>query len=429
MLPSGGIFYIYECVVLSYDLCLTYEEKNMRVLHVVETNEFGDDFEFIEGKWKVKFPPITETTYKLSEDFNNAIELDETQAIVLKKDKLYAYIMVQDNVAAKVYLYRYPAGSVFDALTAVIVGTVDMVEVNTMLDDIAITDAIIEFTDIQSDSVLEFNTNLLQKANTIVAGDGIKITDNPLAGALDYIEFDLTLSTHQNGATFSIYDETGRGWISLVMTNTYSAASMAEALNASIREMFIGEIEFYDLSPTVVGDGKLTSRIGVRNLHSENHKYLFRIDEVVPLEVPVTEEFGNITGSRSYWLEHKTDGGWSIARLNCNLVAKANIVINPPKQAYVLVNVSDDPENTIGDVGGGIYVEVADVPSPITHRLFGDAVDAPVKEGVAMGQMTHVINNPENLTIPLTTLVNARGKVLGSVIKTISSPIHSQPLE
>ena len=49
----------------------------MEVVKLIQPHEFGDNFIFEDGKWKVKFPPIPESGVEVSKDANNLITLGE----------------------------------------------------------------------------------------------------------------------------------------------------------------------------------------------------------------------------------------------------------------------------------------------------------------------------------------------------------------
>ena len=47
----------------------------MGVVKLIQPHEFGDNFIFEDGKWKVKFPPIPESGVEVSKDANKLITL------------------------------------------------------------------------------------------------------------------------------------------------------------------------------------------------------------------------------------------------------------------------------------------------------------------------------------------------------------------
>lgn len=147
----------------------------MRVIRVIETSELGSDFELIGGLWEIKFPPIEGVKAPLSTDSGNAIVKGTDDGLYVDATKLFNYSLVQDDANKKIHLYQHQAGTAFDVGTAVLIGSIDMVELNGQFDDIAITDAIISFTDVQNSTSHTFDTNLFQKVADLVSDNTIVI--------------------------------------------------------------------------------------------------------------------------------------------------------------------------------------------------------------------------------------------------------------
>lgn len=158
----------------------------MRVIRVIETNELGGDFELIEGKWEIKFPAPEGTKAPLSTDSGNAIGMGNDVGLYVDATILYSYSLVQDDVNKKIHLYRHQAGTVFNVGTAILIASIDMIELNGQFDDIAITDAIVNFTDAQTATSLTLNTNVFQKVSDLLGSPTVAI-ENAVGGGTEKI--------------------------------------------------------------------------------------------------------------------------------------------------------------------------------------------------------------------------------------------------
>ena len=147
----------------------------MRVVKVIQPHEFGDNFILEDGKWKVKFPPIPEGGIEISKDANNFIVLGEDGGMFADAVKLHAFALVQDNENMKIHLYRHQANLEFNVATATLVSSIDMLELNGQYDDITITDAVVTFKDVQTDSELEFDTNQFLNVSGLAADDSMTL--------------------------------------------------------------------------------------------------------------------------------------------------------------------------------------------------------------------------------------------------------------
>lgn len=147
----------------------------MEVVKLIQPHEFGDNFIFEDGKWKVKFPPIPESGIEISKDANNFIVLGGDGGMFADVAKLHAFALVQDNENMKIHLYRHQANLEFNVATATLVSSIDMVELNGQFDDITITDAVVTFKDVQTNSELVFDTDQFQNVSGLTSDNSIDL--------------------------------------------------------------------------------------------------------------------------------------------------------------------------------------------------------------------------------------------------------------
>ena len=128
----------------------------MKNIAILQPSELGSDFTFSQesGVWSVNFPPAVESDVVVSANTNNLIKTGSDGGAYVDASKLIAHALMQDNENQKIHLYRFPAGTVFNQQTATLVGSVDMVEMNGVFDDIAIDGNKITFKDAQTNSTL-----------------------------------------------------------------------------------------------------------------------------------------------------------------------------------------------------------------------------------------------------------------------------------
>ena len=150
----------------------------MEVVKLIQPHEFGDNFIFEDGKWKVKFPPIPESGVEVSKDANNLITLGGDGGMFADVTQLHAYALVQDNENMKIHLYRHQASVEFDIAQATLINSIDMLELNGQFDDITITAAIVTFKDVQTDTELVFDTDQFQNVSGLTSDDTIRL-DTP----------------------------------------------------------------------------------------------------------------------------------------------------------------------------------------------------------------------------------------------------------
>lgn len=155
--------------------------KNIAILQPVE---MGTDFTFdaVAGVWKVNFPAPIPSDVIISPNVNNLIQTGSDGGAFVNANLLTAHSLVQDTVNQKIHLYRYPAGTTFDIGTAILVGSIDMVEMNGVFDDITVNANVITFTDAQNGVTITLDTDTLQRVSTIQSTTTIHA--DSLAGAV-----------------------------------------------------------------------------------------------------------------------------------------------------------------------------------------------------------------------------------------------------
>ena len=146
----------------------------MTDVNIIQPQEMGTDFTFDNstGKWKLTAPI-------LSIDANNSLSKGSDSGLFLDKNSIKQYRIVQDNVARKIKLYSYVADVGFDVSTAQLIDEVDMVSLDAQVDDVAISNGVLTFTDTQTSTQLVFDTNspiyqILHSNTTAIniSGDG-----------------------------------------------------------------------------------------------------------------------------------------------------------------------------------------------------------------------------------------------------------------
>ena len=147
----------------------------MKNIAILQPSELGSDFTFNQesGVWNVNFPPAVESDVTISANTNNLIKTGSDGGAYLGEDMLCAYAITQDNDNQKIHLYRFPAGTVFNQQTATLVGSVDMVEMNGVFDDIAIDGNKITFKYAQTNATLTLDTDTLQRVSRISSTNSI----------------------------------------------------------------------------------------------------------------------------------------------------------------------------------------------------------------------------------------------------------------
>ena len=161
----------------------------MKNIAILQPSELGSDFNFSQenGVWGVNFPAAVESDVNISQNTNNLIKVGTDGGAYVDATKLIAHALVQDNDNQKIHLYRFPAGTVFNKLTATLVGSVDMVEMNGAFDDIAIVGNKITFKDTQTSTTLTFDTDTLQRVSRISSTNSISAMTSGGNVSLDVI--------------------------------------------------------------------------------------------------------------------------------------------------------------------------------------------------------------------------------------------------
>ena len=146
----------------------------MTDVNIIQPQEMGTDFTFDNStkKWKLTAPT-------LSTDANNSLSKGSDDGLFLDKNSIKQYRIVQDNVARKIKLYSYAVDVGFDVSTAQLIDEVDMVSLDAQVDDVAISNGVLTFTDTQTSTQLVFDTNspiyqILHSNTTAIniSGDG-----------------------------------------------------------------------------------------------------------------------------------------------------------------------------------------------------------------------------------------------------------------
>ena len=147
----------------------------MKNIAILQPSELGSDFTFNpeSGVWNVNFPPAVESDVTISANTNNLIKTGTDGGAYVDASKLIAHALMQDNDNQKIHLYRFAAGTVFNQQTATLVGSVDMVEMNGVFDDIAIDGNRITFKDAQTNTSLTLDTDTLQRVSSINSSNSI----------------------------------------------------------------------------------------------------------------------------------------------------------------------------------------------------------------------------------------------------------------
>ena len=161
----------------------------MKNIAILQPSELGSDFNFSQenGVWGVNFPAAVESDVIISQNTNNLIKTGSDGGAYVDASKLIAHALMQDNENQKIHLYRFPAGTVFDQQTATLVGSVDMVEMNGVFDDIAIVGNKITFKDTQTSTTLTLDTDTLQRVSRISSTNSISAMTSGGNVSLDVI--------------------------------------------------------------------------------------------------------------------------------------------------------------------------------------------------------------------------------------------------
>ena len=142
---------------------------------VIQPIEMGTNFSFdtVEKKWKI------DNSTNISQEGDNILNLDASNKLKVSSSNIKHYQLVQDNVEHKIYLYQYSANESFDLQTAQLISSIDMLSLESQVDDVAISNGVLTFTDTQTSTQLVFDTNspiyqILHSNTTAIniSGDG-----------------------------------------------------------------------------------------------------------------------------------------------------------------------------------------------------------------------------------------------------------------
>ena len=191
----------------------------MKNIAILQPSELGSDFTFSQenGVWGVNFPPAVESDVNISANTNNLIKTGSDGGAYVDASKLIAHALMRDNENQKIHLYRFPAGTVFNQQTATLVGSVDMVEMNGVFDDIAIVGNKITFKDAQTNTTLSLDTDTLQRVSRISSTNSIS--------AVTYggnVSLDVIINPASDNLLEYAYDGEGYGLaVSALRVNEY----------------------------------------------------------------------------------------------------------------------------------------------------------------------------------------------------------------
>ena len=151
----------------------------MTNVYVIQPSEMGTDFEFdtTYQKWKLKNPVI-------STDNDNALYAGSDGGAFLANNEFKRYRIIQDNQARKIRFYTHNKDESFDAGSATLIDEVDMLSLDVQVDDVAISNGVITFTDVDTNTQLTFDTNSPIYQILTVNSNAINITGNGKDSAL-----------------------------------------------------------------------------------------------------------------------------------------------------------------------------------------------------------------------------------------------------
>lgn len=144
-------------------------------IQVVQPSELSADFTFDtqSKKWVLATKPV-----KVSTDAGNAITNGTDGGTFLAQSKFKSITMVQDNAAAKLYLYEYPAGTTFNQGTATLLQTVDMVALNAKLDEVDISGTVVTFKDTTTNKTMNLDVSTLLTQIAVANSNAVNLSGN-----------------------------------------------------------------------------------------------------------------------------------------------------------------------------------------------------------------------------------------------------------
>lgn len=395
----------------------------MEVVKLIQPHEFGDNFILEDGKWKVKFPPIARSGVEVSKDANNLITLGTDGGMFVDATRIHAYALVQDNENMKIHLYRYQANAEFDIATATLINSIEMLELNGQFDDITITDAVVTFKDVQTDTELEFDTNQFQKVEALqISGHLGGYHDDKLkVGATDRLEFtilDSVIRYESDWTKLDIYDPP----IVTLMTNSRGSDFINE-LNLNIADKYKDSFKFEEIS-VVEEEGLLKTTFALINLGDTLTPFTAQVGYKRTEDIPfpyVRELQGNPAHSWNY-LE-PVWGGNLVGYFAPSGTTVEDNGIDP--KAFILdVRLGGSDSNILRKTPDGLLLlppSMFDIDHSLEARSY--QVDVPDDE-IEIEEFVRTINGNE-IRIPAVTLKNSRGKTLAAIVAEIPDKLHT----
>lgn len=395
----------------------------MRVVKVIQPHEFGDNFILEDGKWKVKFPPIATSGVEVSKDANNLITLGGDGGMFADATRLHAYALVQDNENMKIHLYRHQADLEFDVANATLINSIDMLELNGQFDDITITDAVVTFKDVQTDTELVFDTDQFQKVEALqISGHLGGYHDDKLkVGATDRLEFtilDSVIRYESDWTELDIYDPP----IVTLMTNSRGSDFINE-LNLNIADKYKDSFKFEEIS-VVEEEGLLKTTFALINLGDTLTPFTAHVGYKRTEDIPfpyVRELQGNPAYSWNY-LE-PVQGGNLVGYFAPSGTTVEDNGIDP--KAFILdVRLGGSDSNILRKAPDGLLLlppAMFDIEHSLEARSY--QVDVPDDE-IEIDEFVRTINGNE-IRIPAVTLKNSRGKTLAAIVAEIPDKLHT----
>lgn len=371
----------------------------MEVVKLIQPDEFGDNFIFEAGKWKVKFPPIATSGVEVSKDANNLITLGGDGGMFADATRLHAYALVQDNENMKIHLYRHQADLEFDVANATLINSVDMLELNGQFDDITITDAVVTFKDVQTDTELEFDTDQFQNVSGLTSDDSISLDTFTSPNYM-------VLQPQVYGDPLKVYRDT-----TIEVTSTDGLVGLGFIIGSEIGEGEIQQLIEEQLSGII--DFKWSTIY--RNTTNSLLKITIRgiLADVISGELYISDEEGYAPSNPSLRLV-----GPSLLEFWLS-PADENLVETSSKQIAVALR---DYDNLVENTPEGLLVLPLDGVH-IDHTLEARSYqnDMPDDE-LEIEEFIRSVNG-NKIHIPAVTLKNSRGKTLAAIVAPISEKL------
>ena len=155
-------------------------------IRVVTPSELSSDFvwDSVNKKWTI----VAQGGVDISNDEGNALTAGTDGGVFLNQSGLKRYRLVADNVNREIKLYELLPGETLDPITSTVVGTAAMSSLDASVDDVAIDNGILTFSDVQSGNSFVLDTNNFITAILKANSNSIAITGN---GKNDELVMDL----------------------------------------------------------------------------------------------------------------------------------------------------------------------------------------------------------------------------------------------